>query len=360
MYHLEIPFHDTAYKMADGRKHSSVNSTIVCVQTDEDIEGWGEICPWGTSYLPEFSAGARAAISLLAPYLVGSDPRNVAARYADMEQELPGHFYAKSALDIAMWDILGKTCNLPIHALLGGKLVGEVPLASAVFNGPVPEMLERINNRRLQGYQCFSTKPSGNLLDDIRLYQAIVEQEQPGEVYIADANKAWSLIDAQKLAPKLERLGLILEQPCSTYTECLKVRRSASIPMILDELIIDDDNLAAVARDDAADAVQLKVSRVGGLTAAKRMLDFCLVSGLSVVWATSGGCEISDAAVMHLAHTTPPQRLIATWSCREFSSDTFADGGPTIVNGQAFLNDSPGLGVQPDRHRLGSPIASWH
>lgn len=370
MYQLAINFHDISYKMADGRTYSAVDSTIVRIRTDAGLEGWGEICPWGPTYLPEFAEGARAAITLLAPHLLGADPTNVGEVYNILNRELPGHFYAKSALDLACWDILGKACNKPVYALLGGHLVNEVPLASAIFNGPAEQMIGRINTRRAEGYRHFSTKPSGEPVRDIRLYGTIADQMAEGELYIADANQSWSLLDTLKIVPHLERLGYLIEQPCETYSECLKVRRMCSIPMILDELIIEGDDLALISRDNAADVVQLKVSRIGGLTPAKRMLDFCLIAGLSVIWATSGGSEISDAAVTQLALATPKQRCVAIWSCREFSpNDRFAAGGPIAKGGRATMPEllnpdfpepqSYGLGVQPDIDRLGRPIAEF-
>src|SRR3990170_2512965 len=101
------------YVMSGGRVVSSLPSTVVRVVTDDEIEGWGEVCPLGQTYLPAFAEGARAALRQLAPALIGADPRNLAGVNTRMDGVLLGHGYAKSPLDIACWDILGKATASP-------------------------------------------------------------------------------------------------------------------------------------------------------------------------------------------------------------------------------------------------------
>jgi L-alanine-DL-glutamate epimerase-like enolase superfamily enzyme len=110
------------YWLSGGRlKFEALDSTLVRIDSDDGLAGWGEGCPWGHTYLPAFGGGIRAALELLAPVLVGRDPRDIDALNRAMDLALPGHPYAKSPLDIALWDILGQSAGLPLYALLSWR-----------------------------------------------------------------------------------------------------------------------------------------------------------------------------------------------------------------------------------------------
>src|SRR6476620_7890585 len=119
MYGLELPLAEP-YHLSRGRLFERFDSTFIRIDTDEGITGWGEVCPWGSSYLPAFPGGVRAALSEVAPQLIGQDPQrpDVLMRYIDAI--LAGHIYAKAAVDFAIWDIMGKAAGRPIYELLGG------------------------------------------------------------------------------------------------------------------------------------------------------------------------------------------------------------------------------------------------
>ena len=152
-------------------------STIVGVEKSEGVEGWGEICPWGMSYLPEFAEGTRAALNALAPTMIGMDPTNLYGINAHMDQTMYGHGYAKSAIDMACWDILGKSAGEPVRTLLGGRTTATITFLASIYCGPTAEMLERIDSGRAQGVELFSTKASGDPLADISMYQVLAKSK---------------------------------------------------------------------------------------------------------------------------------------------------------------------------------------
>src|SRR3990170_5662577 len=132
------------YVMSGGRVVSSLPSTVVRMLTDEEIEGWGEVCPLGQTYLPAFAEGARAALRQLAPALIGADPRNLAEVNIRMEGVLLGQGYAKSPLDIACWDILGKATGLPVVTLLGGRCGEDFALYRAISQNAPQAMADNV------------------------------------------------------------------------------------------------------------------------------------------------------------------------------------------------------------------------
>lgn len=361
LFQVPISFGDQVYKTVKGAKdQNSLDGTVLRLRTDGGLEGWGEISPWGRTYLPEFAEAARAGIGVLAPQLVGCDASDMAGIHKVMDAHLNGHAYIKSAIDIALWDLMGKHSGLPIYKLLGGRSAAAIPMNCAVYHGPFEEMAARIDVYRSKfGYKIFSTKPGGQAAEDIVLYQRLSEIRRPVEIFIADANRAWTILDALRVARAIEGLGFNIEQPCDTYEGCLRVRRATNMSMTLDESVMDGDVLARAFRDNAADVMHLKVSRIGGISAGQRMQAFCQIAGMAVSWAASGGTEIADMAALHLAAATPRDNLFGLWSCREFNIDGFAHDAPKVSNGTIQPPEGPGLGITPDTGAFGTPLKTY-
>ena len=142
--------------MARGTSVSTLDSTIVEVETDAGLTGWGEVCPIGP--FPAYAAGARAGIGELAPQLTGEDPTQLARLNRRMDGALKGHSYAKSAIDIACWDILGQVAGLPVCTLLGGRF-GEWIDLYRVISQDIPErMAAGVVQYRAEGYRGFQLK----------------------------------------------------------------------------------------------------------------------------------------------------------------------------------------------------------
>ena len=111
LWHKSLPL-AKPYWLSGGRlKFEVLDSTFVRVDTDEDLSGWGEGCPWGNTYLPAHGPGIRAGIETMAPAILGMDPRRTNHINQAMDLTLPGHLYAKAPLDIACWDIAGQACR---------------------------------------------------------------------------------------------------------------------------------------------------------------------------------------------------------------------------------------------------------
>ena len=133
------------YRLSGGRlEFETLDSTFVRVDTDEGVAGWGEGCPWGHSYQPAFGAGARTAIALLAPVLLGQDAGDIDRLNRAMDRILPGHSYAKSPIDIALWDIAGQRADRPLYQLLGGAEGDAVEAKSSISTGTPEEMISLI------------------------------------------------------------------------------------------------------------------------------------------------------------------------------------------------------------------------
>ena len=329
-----LPLHEGGYSWADGKSVTVFDSTVVAVHTDQGVTGWGEVCPLGPAYLPAYANGVRTGIAELAPALIGLDPRELGVLDQRMDQALKGHPYVKSAIDIACWDILGKVAGQPVCTLLGGRFGDDFALYRAISQDTPERMAERVAGYRAEGYRKFQLKVGGEPLADIARIRAVAQRLEPGDVLIADANTGWTMHEAARVVDAVRDVDVHIEQPCPTYEACLTIRRRTAKPFILDELM---DSLPMVARghaDGAMDAINLKISKVGGLTRAREIRDFCVAMGIAMTIEDSWGGDIVTAAIAHLAHSTPPDLLLLRHRLQQLRhaehrrGSTAAGGGP--------------------------------
>jgi L-alanine-DL-glutamate epimerase-like enolase superfamily enzyme len=355
-YQVDLPLHEGSYKWSGGKSVDVFDSTVVAVETDEGITGYGEVCPLGPAYLPAYAAGVRTGLRELGPSLLGVDPTQLGVLNRRMDAALKGHPYVKSAVDVACWDILGQVSGLPVCTLLGGRYGEDFALYRAISQEPAEVMAERVATRRAEGYTKFQLKVGGNPDEDIARIFAVSEQLQPGDVLIADANTGWLMHQAMRVVDAVRGVDVYIEQPCASYEECLSIRKRTSRPFVLDEVI---DGLGAVLRghaDQAMDVINLKISKVGGLTRAREIRDLCSALGIAMTIEDSWGGDIVTAAIAHLAHSTPPELLFSSTDFNSYVTVSIAEGAPQREQGRMAASTAPGLGVKPRFDVLREPV----
>lgn len=359
IYRKDLSYVGGTYRWGRGNAISVAASTVVVIDTDAGLMGAGEFCPCGDNYMEAYGEGTEAAARLLAPALLGQDPRQVAVIERIMDNTIRGHGYAKAPFDAACWDILGKATGQPVWMLLGGRHTDGAPLYKVAPQKSPDEMVSEMNELRRLGYRQFQVKVGANWVEDIDRIRATVPKLQPGEKAFADANQGWRVDEAIRVARATRDLDYTMEQPCPTYEECLQVRRRIDLPMKLDECITTIDMVQRVIRDRAAEAVCLKISKQGGLSKARRMRDLLIDNRIPVVAEDSWGGEITTAALTHFAASTPSEFLINTTDLHNYNKER--TGSPTLTtkDGKMFAPDVPGLGVEPDFDSLGEAVASY-
>ncbi|MGB5327750.1 MAG: mandelate racemase/muconate lactonizing enzyme family protein [Gammaproteobacteria bacterium] len=360
VWQLDLPLHKP-YWLSGGRlKFEQLDSTILRIDTDEGISGWGEGCPWGVTYLPAFGKGIRAGIDEIAALLIGRDPRQLDAINRVMDLALPGHPYVKSAIDIACWDIAAKSAGLPVCEMLGAREPDPVPIASSVSTGSPQQMLDEVQRFRDQGYRVHSCKVGADVTMDIERINLLGANERAGEIMFYDANRAWLPREAITVLNSIAGVSSWFEQPCETLDEIAQVRRHTSYPIGVDEGLHSIDDLIRIQRDGIAELVNIKINRVGGLTRARRLRDFCLATGITMLIMDTGGTVLSDTGVAHFAQTIPAPSCLGVWSCQEMVSVDPAPGqGVRNVDGCFSAPDLPGLGIEPELALLGDPVATY-
>ncbi|MGF1527116.1 MAG: mandelate racemase/muconate lactonizing enzyme family protein [Candidatus Competibacterales bacterium] len=365
LYQLDLPYAGGVYTLSGGREYRSFDASVVRIITDGGLEGWGESTPFGSTYIAAHALGARAAIAEIAPHLLGRDPRHVDRINEAMDRALLGHNHAKSALDVACWDVFGKSVNMPVCGLLGGATGRPMSTLSSIPTGPPETMRAQVAAHRARGYRGHSLKigalddEGGPALDAERI-SACLADRQPGEFFLADANGGLSPETALRLLRLLPAgVDFALEAPCRTWRETLSLRRRCPVPIILDELVQHDEDIALAIAEDAADGIGLKISKAGGLTRSRRHRDICLAAGLTVSVQETVGSTIAFAAIVHLGATVPAPSLRCILDCRDMVTVTTAAFEAPVVEGGVLAPEAPGLGLTVDRTVLGAPHRVW-
>lgn len=355
-HRVELPLHEGSYKWSGGKSVSVFDSTVIGVETDTGLVGYGEVCPLGPFYLPAYAEGVRSGLRELAPHLIGFDPRELAKLNHRMDAALKGHAYVKSGIDVACWDILGKATGLPVCVLMGGRFGDSVRLYRAISQESPEQMARKVAGYRAEGYTRFQLKVGGDPDTDIERIRAVRAMLLPGDRLVADANTGWTQHEAMRVVRAVSDVDVYIEQPCLTYEECLAVRRHTNHPFVLDENVDGLDMLLRAKADLAMDVVNLKISKLGGLTKTKQVRDLCVSMGIAMTLEDSWGGDITTAAIAHLAHSTPEEFRFTSTDFNSYVTVSTASGAPQRQQGFMEASTLPGLGIEPKFNVLGARV----
>ena len=359
VFQVGLPLNEGSYQWSGGKSVDVFDSTVVRLETDAGLVGHGEVCPLGPAYLPSYAAGARAGIAELAPSLLGQDPTQLAPLNRHMEATLKGHPYVKSAIDMACWDIWGKSCGEPVCHLLGGRYGDDFVLYRAISQESPEQMAAKVAGYRSEGYRRFQLKVGGDAETDIQRIHAVAQELQTGDVLVADANTGWLMHDAARVVRGVRDVDVYIEQPCLSYDECLSIRRRTDHPFVMDESIDGMGTLLRGHADHAMDVVNIKISKFGGLTQARLARDLCVQLGIAMTIEDTWGGDIVTAAIAHLAHSTPPELLFTSTDFNSYVTVSTAEGAPQRVHGRMAASTAPGLGIEPREDVLGQPVLEF-
>ncbi len=359
IFKTRLPYIDGTYCWGAGNVIETATASIVVTDTDTGLQGCGEFTPCGENYMRAHSEGVEALARLVAPKLLGEDPRQIARIERLMDHLVQGHGYAKAPFDAACWDLLGQAAGQPVWMLMGGKLTDGAPMYRVAPQRPIPETIAELNRHRAAGYRQFQIKVGADWAADIDRIRQTAPLIQVGEKAMADANQGWRVDDAIRVARATADLDYILEQPCRTYEECQQVRRVATQPMKLDECVTGIHAAQRIVADRGAEICCLKISNLGGLSKARRVRDYLIDNRIPVVAEDTWGGEIASAALAHFATSTPSEYLINSTDLMNYNTRSTGIGGPETRAGKLYATDRPGLGVTPDFSAIGAPVATY-
>jgi len=343
------------------RPEPMVEYLLVRVVTDEGPTGYGE-APVDIGFFGETLGAVQAAVDdYLGPQLIGSDPLERAVLLDRID--FRGNTCAKSGIDLALHDLAGRAFGVPVSALLGGRFRERVPVAFEVA-GDTPERMARMARGWFeQGVRAFKPKVGGLPEADAERLVAMREALGPEVSLRADANQGYSPKEAIRFCRLCEdgRVGLeLLEQPvlASDLEGMALVRRSVEVLIEADESCYSPSDALRVIRADAADVLNVKIAKAGGLAASLEVAALARAAGLGVVLGTAFGLGLGIAAKLHLAAALPD--LTGAVEFTEIGLH-----GPQVLppwderlslpleDGCLSVPDGPGLGVEPAPRLLG-------
>ncbi|MFS8112645.1 mandelate racemase/muconate lactonizing enzyme family protein [Rhizobium jaguaris] len=359
IYNVDLPVAG-GYKMASATV-TFLQSTVVELVTDEGITGYGETCPVGPVYQPQHMLGARAALQEIGPSLIGLDPRNIGQLNRAMDASLNGSRYAKAAVDIAAWDIAGKSCGRRVCDLLGGATGDTIPTYYSITTASPDEMAREARERQLEGYARIQLKIGGrDVEEDIETLHKVKEAIKPGIRIAADANRSLTSRDAMFLSQRCRDISMVMEQPCNTMEEIAAVRHQLCHPVYMDELAEDVNSVMRAVSGGLVDGFGLKLTRVGGISALRTVRDICDARSLPHTCDDAWGGDIIAAACVHVGATVAPSRFEGSWIAAPYIDGNYDPENPVLIEqGRIKVPTGPGLGIAPDRSKLGSPVLSF-
>ena len=364
LYIVELPCTDPTggYTYGGGTffKQDTVIAEVVC---DNGLVGWGEHTTIGGTYVASCWKTTLAALEFIAPALIGQDPCAIGVINNIMDKTLKEHHYAKSAIDYACWDILGKSCDMPVYQLLGGRQVESAPMYFVVQAFPDPEQTKAFfEETRRKGYKLFQIKVGDDVHKAVDRVKAVCSHIDPAsEQVFADGNTQWSKKQALQFLQRVKEYEFVFEQPCLSYEDCLDIKRRTDRPMKLDESLAEKGVFLRALADKAMEVACLKVSYFGGLTGGKLARDMCIANGVLCHIEDTWGTEITTSAYAHLAVATPEEWLYCSTDLHNYNSLHIAEAGsgPIVENGRLRPAELPGLGITPDKSKLGDPVVTY-
>jgi L-alanine-DL-glutamate epimerase-like enolase superfamily enzyme len=331
---------------------------IVKITNDEGIVGWGEARP-----SPRWSYETPESVlttirHYLAPALVHQDESNVAGLHALMDSVIApgvqlGQPIAKSAIDLAVHDLLGKKLGMPLIALLGRTGQTPVRLCYVVSASSVEEAVRQTEEGVRRGYHGFKVKTGIHPQNDLTMVQEVVRVAGGRTIWV-DANQGWDLNTAVRLAGRMADLGVaVLEQPlaANNIIGYRDLARRSGLPVVLDESIYTPRDLIQFVRFEAIHGVVIKLCRVSGIFWARQIAEIALAADLLLLGSGLTEGRISLNASAHLFSAfgiTMPVDLNGP----QFLKDDMVAGQFTYPDQIVTLREEPGIGVEPDPDKL--------
>jgi L-alanine-DL-glutamate epimerase-like enolase superfamily enzyme len=337
-----------------GKELAAVDNIFVRIETDDGIVGWGEASA-APRMTGETAASIVAAIDYLTPALEGCDPREFASNVALMDKQMYGNASAKTALELALYDIAGKHAGKPVAELLGGVVRTRMPVLWMLASGETDADIADGRSKIAAGFTAFKIKVGINPVEaDIERATAI-RAAMPGVQISADANQGWTVEQAVRFVEGVGSALDFIEQPVMGHDleGMARVARRAAAPICADEGLHSNADIQRHHDSGAARGGSLKMIKLGGLTRTFEALQMCGALGLSINLAGKiAESSLANAGVLHLASAAPNLNWGLSATQQYLETDIVCDA-INVVDGHVMRPNGPGLGVEVDEAALG-------
>ena len=345
-HRLSAPLH-TPFVTA--LRRTTTTETLVVEVVDADgRSGFGE-APQVWQVTGASIAGSRACVEeLLAPLIIGRDADDLVARCAEVSRAVAGNEAAKAAVDCALHDLAARRLGVPLVRLLGGS-TRRVPTDVTLAAGDAHDLAGVAKQRVTDGFDVLKLKVGTDAAGDLARVRAVRSAVGPGPRIRLDANQGWTPREAVRVIRGIEDAGLdveLVEQPVSRWdlAGLAWVSDRVDVPILADEAVFGVRDLVEVIHRRAADMVNVKLAKSGGLGPARTLLELAAAHGMGTIVGSMMESQIGLGAAASLVAaygTTAVSDLDAAW----WLARSPVQGGIRYDGATVVLPDAPGLGV---------------
>lgn len=356
IYTLNIPF-TQPLKVAIGQIASAEN-IVIKISTDTGLVGWGEASP--CAYITgDTQASNRETAKQLAPLIIGKDPLAINARMAEINAFTVGEPSIRSAFDIALYDIAAKAANMPLYQFLGGE---RRPLRTDLTIGHQDTVAQTVEQARAiiaQGFDAIKLKVGRPGLTDVAHVRAVRELVGPDIAIKMDSNQGWDYPTAVANIQAMSDLDLdYSEQPMAVWDHAgmARLRRKVALPICADESVFNDKDALKLIRADAADYLNIKLGKAGGINTGIKINAIAEAAGCKCMIGCFGESRLALGAAAHLAMAKPNITFLDLDSAFAFKQDPVIGGirFDEKEGGVIHISDEIGHGASFDEGMLGA------
>jgi L-alanine-DL-glutamate epimerase-like enolase superfamily enzyme len=354
-YPVEIPIKPERRIISSLGEHVVSRYVLVRVLTDNGLEGAGE-----ATVMPRWSGetvwGAKAIIDhVFAPLLIGCDPTDINELDRRMDAAAAHNWFAKSAIEMACWDLAGKAAGKPVYELLGGA-VRPLAVRSRYSMGAYEPDRAAARARELvaMGFTTIKVKVGRDAAADVTRVRAVRAAIGPDLALTIDANCGWDVDTAIRCVNELADCNLsLVEQPTpdGDYAAIARVRRETRVPVMADDMCFNLVHAQELIRNNACDAISIYPGKQGGLRKAREIIDYAAAHGVACSIGSNLELDVATAAMAHLVVSSanmqverfPGDMLGADYHELRIVKQPVQIEGPITT-----ISDRPGLGVEVD------------
>jgi L-alanine-DL-glutamate epimerase-like enolase superfamily enzyme len=300
----------------------------------------------------------------LAPAVIGEDPFDIERIHEKLNRAVPGNLVAKAGIDLALWDLMGKILDLPVYKLLGGSYERKIPVTYTLSMDTPEKMAEEASFRKGEGYSTIVIKIGHDPRGDVERLRLVREAVGSAVKIRLDANEGYRPDQAIRAIRKMERYEPeFVEEPVKRWDldGMAKVARAVDTPISSDESNRSLESAMKIIQKGAADILNIKISKNGGLFNCKKIAAIADASGIPCLVGGDTTYEITRQAGRHLATSTPAvQRGFGSEGCGPASQSKIDDVAKTVVTyqdvsrlgGYVVATPGPGLGIELDEEKI--------
>jgi muconate cycloisomerase len=353
---VHIPLKPIRRMISSLGQHTVSDYVLVRVETDAGIDGLGE-----ATVMPRWSGetawSAQAVIDyVFAPLLLEQDPADIEQIDSLLDAAAQDNWFAKSAVEMACWDIVGKDAGKPVYELLGGSCRSrEIKCRFSMGAYPPERVRNTVPDLIAGGFQTIKVKVGTNREEDVERVRLVREIIGTDREIVIDANCGYATAaDAISAVEAMEPYRVSLfEQPTprDDYEALAEVRKNVAMPVMADDIVFDYNQAVECIRHEACDVISLYPGKNGGIRKARAIADHAEQHGVACSIGSNLELDVASAAMCHLVLGTSNMRIeqypgdVLGPEYHEISvvKNPLSIAGPVIT-----CPDGPGLGVEVD------------